>query len=515
MNAPLAIPLQPAASPASAAPKAPAATALGPRLLVGMLGVLLAVLVSGFNENVVKIALADIRGEMGIGYDEGTWLVALYAAPSVCAMAFAPWFAVTLSLRRFTLGAIALFMLLGLLSPLAPTLESLMLLRALQGLAGGALPPILMTVALRFLPANLRIFGLASYALTATFGPSLGTPLAAFWVEFVGWRWAFWQIIPSSLLALLAVAWGLPQDPLRLERFRQFNWLGLALGFPALSMLVVGLVQGERLDWFESPLIRILLGGGSLLLVLFLFNEWKHPLPFFKLQLLKLRNLSFALFTLAGVLFVLLAAVVIPSGYLAQVQGYRPLQTAPVMLVVALPQLLALPLVALLCNLRWVDCRWVLACGLAMLGCSCWLGSHLTSAWIRDDFYLVQALQIFGQPMAVLPLLMLATGSIAPTDGPFASAWFNTVKGFAAVLAGAVLEALATLRLHVHSTQLVDRLGNNPLADGGPDLAQRLHQQASVLTSADLYLCTAVVAVVLILLIPFVPTRIHPPRAPT
>lgn len=489
------------------------ATPFGPRIVVGLFGVLLAVLVAGFNENVTKVALADIRGAMGIGHDEGTWLLALYAAPSVCAMAFAPWFAVTFSLRRFTLCAIAAFMLLGLLSPFAPNERSLMLLRALQGLAGGALPPMLMTVALRFLPANIKLYGLASYALTATFGPSLGTPLAAFWVEYVGWQWAFWQIIPSGLLAMVAVAWGLPQDPLRLERFAQFDWQGLLLGFPAISMLVIGLLQGERLAWFESPLISVLLGGGSALLVLFLLNEWAHPLPFFKLQLLKLRNLSFALFTLGGVLFVLLASSLIPSSYLAQVQGYRPLQTAPVLLTVALPQLLALPLVAALCNLRWVDCRWVLATGLALLATSCVLGSQITSAWIRDDFYWVQALQIFAQPMAVLPLLMLSTGSIMPVQGPFASAWFNSVKGFAAVLATGLLDALTTARVHFHSSMLVDRLGNSPLLSDSANLGQRLHKQAVVLTSADLYLCVAAVAVALILLIPFVPTRIYPPRA--
>ena len=355
-------------SAVAAAPSAkPVATPFGGRIIVGLIGVLLAVLVSGFNENVTRIALADIRGAMGIGHDEGSWLIALYAAPSVCAMAFAPWFSVTFSLRRFTLCAIGAFMLLGLLSPLAPNLHVLMLLRALQGLAGGALPPMLMTVALRFLPANIKVYGLASYALTATFGPSLGTPLAAFWVEYVGWQWAFWQIIPTSLLAMAAVAWGLPQDPLRLERFAQFDWRGLLLGFPAISMLVVGLIQGERLDWFESTLITTLFLGGGLLLVLLFINEWFHPLPFFKLQMLGLRNLSFALFALGVVLFVLLASSMIPTSYLAQVQGYRPLQSAPLMLWVALPQLLALPLVAALCNLRWVDCRWVLAIGMGML----------------------------------------------------------------------------------------------------------------------------------------------------
>ncbi|MBD9587602.1 MFS transporter [Pseudomonas sp. PDM03] len=488
----------------------------GPRIIIGLVGVLLAVLVSGLNEMVTKVALADIRGALAIGYDEGTWLVASYTATSVAAMAFAPWCSVTFSLRRFTLCAICVFTLLGVLCPFAPNYESLLLMRTLQGLAGGALPPMLMTVALRFLPANVKLYGLAGYALTATFGPGLGTPLAGLWTEHVGWQWTFWQIIAPCLLAMAAVAYGLPQDPLRLERFKQFNWRGLLLGFPAICMLVIGILQGNRLDWFESTLICGLLGGGLVLLVLFLINEWSQPTPFFKMQMLGIRNLSFALLTLAGVLVILLAVIIIPSSYLAQVQGYRPVQTAPVMLLAALPQLLALPLVAALCNLRRVDCRWVLGIGLSMLALSCIGGSQLTSAWIRDDFYVLQLLQIFGQPMAVLPLLMLSTGSISPMEGPFASAWFNTVKGLSAVIATGVIDALTTSRVHFHSTMLVDRLGNSPLADSdSAGLAHRLHEQAVVLTASDLYLCMGGVALALILLIFWLPTRIYPPRAPT
>lgn len=501
-----------AASPANAV----APPVFGPRIIIGLVGVLLAVLVSGLNEMVTKVALADIRGALAIGYDEGTWLVASYTATSVAAMAFAPWCSVTFSLRRFTLCAISVFTLLGVLCPFAPSYESLLVMRTLQGLAGGALPPMLMTVALRFLPANVKLYGLAGYALTATFGPGLGTPLAGLWTEYVGWQWTFWQIIAPCLIAMAAVAYGLPQDPLRLERLKPFNWRGLLLGFSAICMLVIGILQGNRLDWFGSSLICGLLGGGSLLLVLFLINEWSQPIPFFKMQMLGIRNLSFALLTLAGVLVVLLAVIIIPSSYLAQVQGYRPVQTAPIMLLAALPQLIALPLVAALCNLRWVDCRWVLGAGLSMLMLSCIGGSQLTSVWIRDDFYVLQLLQIFGQPMAVLPLLMLSTGSISPMEGPFASAWFNTVKGLAAVIATGVLEALTTSRLHFHSMMLVDNLGNSPLVDSdSAGLAHRLHEQAVVLTASDLYLCMAGVALALILLIFWLPTRVYPPRAPT
>ncbi|KPA91303.1 arabinose efflux permease family protein [Pseudomonas asplenii] len=501
---------------AAAARPAAAATPLGLRIGVGLVGVLLAVLASGFNENVTKVAMADIRGAMGLSYDQGTWLIAAYAAMSVSAMAFAPWCAVTFSLRRFTLCAIGSLLVLALLAPFAPNTQVLMLIRVVQGFAGGALPPMLMSVALRFLPPGIKLYGLGGYALTATFGPSFGTPLAAWWVEYAGWQWAFWQVIPLGLVAMACVAWGIPQDPLRLERLRQFDWRGLLLGFPGLVMLVLGLQQGERLGWFDAQLIRVLVGGGLLLLVLFFINEWAHPLPFFKLQMLGIRNLTHALVTLGGVLFVLLAVIMIPSSYLAQVQGYRPLQTAPVLLWVAVPQLLALPLVVALCNNRVVDCRWVLATGLFLLALVCVIGSQVTVAWNRENFYLLQAIQIVAQPMAVIPLLMLSTGSITPADGPFASAWFNTVKGFAAVAAGSLLETLTVRREHFHSSHLVDRLGSQPwLADSVEpgQLAHRLHEQVVTLTSADLYLCVAGLAIALILLIPILPTRIYPPRA--
>jgi DHA2 family multidrug resistance protein len=496
-----------------AAAGAPAPPVFGPRLATGLAGVLLAVLMAGLNENITKTALADVRGAMGIDADSGAWLLAVYAAASVSAMAFAPWCAVTFSLRRFTLGAIATFALLGLLCPLAPDVPTLLVLRTLQGLAGGALPPLLMTVALRFLPPGIKLYGLAGYALTATVGPNLSTPLAALWSEATAWQWIFWNIIPPAALAMAAVAWGLPQDPLRLERLRQFDTPGLLMGLPAICMLVLGLSLGEHYHWLQSDLIAVLLVGGALLLAAFLVNEWSQPLPFFKLQLLRHRNLSFSLLTLGGVLFVLLAASRIPAAFLAQVQGYRPLQTAPLLLLVALPQLLALVAVAALCNLRRVDCRWVLAMGLALLTGSAVLGAAVTPAWHRENFYLLQALHIIAQPMAVLPLLMLATGGLAPADGPFASAWFNTIKGFAAVLAGGVLDLVGTDRARFHATTLADRLGNAAWLDTGAPLLHAMQREVTALTSADLYRITAALAAALILLIPLLPTRIFPPRA--
>jgi DHA2 family multidrug resistance protein len=511
----------PAPVPGTAAPvhPAPAQAALSLRLAMGLVGMLLASLLAILNEQVTALSMADIQGALSIGHDDGTWLTALFEAANVSTMVFAPWFGITFTLKRFTIGAVIATMLFGLLCPFAPNLVSLYVLRVLQGIAGGCLPPMLIIVALRFLPPKVKLYGLAGYALTATFGPALGTPLAALWTEYAGWQMAFWQIVPLGIVCCVAIQQGLPPDPLKLERLKVFNWSGFLLGFPAVAMLVNGLLQGDRLDWLNSGFIRVMFIGGGLLLVTFFINEWFHPLPFFRLQLLRRRNFAHGLATLAGAVILLVGVAAIPGQYLAHIHDYRPLQTAPLSLLVAIPLLIVLPLTAAVLNLRQVDHRWVMAIGLGLMTTTCLMGSFITSEWIRDNFYWLQSIQIVAQPMVIMAILMGVTTGLPPTEGPFASAMFNSLKTFSAAVATGLIEGLGSGRERLHSNMLVDYVGNHALvtsqsvdaAQGLGELAHRIHIQAVVLTSADLYRVMAGVAVALLFLVPVLPVRIYPP----
>jgi DHA2 family multidrug resistance protein len=501
----------------------PTPPVLSPRLMVGLLGMLLAALLAILNEQVTALAMPDIQGALSIGHDDGTWLTTLFEAANVATMMFAPWFGITFTLKRFTIGAVVATMLLGILGPFASNLHALYVVRVLQGIACGCLPPMLIIVALRYLPPKEKLYGLAGYALTATFGPAVGTPLVALWTEYVSWRMAFWQIVPLGLVSCIAIQFGLPTDPLKLERFASFNWTGFLTGGPAVAMLVIGLLQGDRLDWLNCAFIRVMFGGGGLLLVVFLFNEWFQPVPFFKLQLLARRNLTHGLSTLVGAVILLVGVAAIPGQYLARIHAYRPLQTAPLSLLVAIPLLIVLPLTAALLNLRRVDHRWVMAAGLCLMVTTCLMGSFMTSEWIRDNFYWLQSLQIVAQPAVILAILMGVTTGLPPAEGPFASAMFNTVKALSAAIATGLIESVGTARERLHSNMLVDHLGNHALitsqsidaTQGLGELAHRIHEQAVVLTSADLYLVMACVAVVLLFLVPVLPVRIYPPWSTT
>lgn len=506
------------------------------RLALGLVGVLIAALTSGLNDRVTDLALIDIRAATGFDYDRASWITSAYQAAEVAAMMIAPWFAVTFSLRRFALSVAAVFAITGAVQPYVPTPALFVALRVIQGLAGGALPPLLMTVALRFLPPPIKLYGLAAYALTATFGPNIAASLAAFWTDSVGWQFVFWQVVPPIFVACLLMSWGLPQDPLRPERFRQIDLIGMLTGCSGVALLILVLSQGERLDWFNSPLITSMLLFSLALLTVFFINEWYHPLPLFRLQMLSRRNLAHGLLALAIVLLTALSGSALPSAYFSQVDGFRINQFAPLALAVGLPQLLIAPLLAALLNRRWIDGRLMLSSGAALLCLSCLLGMQITGDWARQNFWTIQLLQAFGQPMMILPVLMSATSVVHPTEGPWASAMFNTVRGFASVAAGSLIENLLTYREKFHSHHLIDQMGNHlwlsmadnaasagPLTPLLPDgsvssaenirhFATLLRHQALILSVSDLYLLITGFALLLVLLTALLATRVYPPQ---
>lgn len=476
------------------------------RPMAGLVGIFLAAMMAGLNNRVGALALADVRGALGFGLDDASWLTTAYSAGEFIAMPFSAWFAITLSVRRFELWMLGTCTLLAAILPFIHDLNLLLIFRFVQGIASGTMIPLLMMAALKFLPPPIRLHGLALYAMTATFAPNLSIWLAGHWTDgLLDWRWVYWQAVPLAVVAGLLVAWGLPQEPIQTARFRQANWSGMVCGVPALGLITVALDQGVRLDWFHSSLITVSLVAGVALLAVYLLTEWYHPSPFIKLQILGRRNLGLGFILFVFLLVVLMSSSLLPANYLGPLQDYRPLQMASIGLTVALPQLVLGPVVALLLYQRWVDARIVFASGLFLIALACFSGTQLTSDWNRDQFIVAQTLQALGQPMAVVSMLFLVTSVVQPDEGPYVSGAVNTLRAFGSLVGAAVVGQLMTVRGRFHAEMLLDHaalVGNSlPLSPEPSQLMRIISQQSLVLSVADAYRVLGILALLLIPLV--------------
>jgi len=505
--------------------------------MFGLIGVLIAAMTSEFNDQVTAIALIDVRGALGIGHDSGTWIESLYVSTEIIGMAISPWLLMTFTLRRWTLFAIALCGASSVLIPFSANIEAIYALRLLQGLAGGLIIPLVMTTAFRILTPNIRLYGLAVYALTATFTPALAATVAALWTDIVDWRFAFLQTIPLCSLAGVLVWYCVQQDQPQYERFRLLDWRGallLVIGIGALSTM---LYQGDRLDWFNSRVICVLALISAIAIPLLLVNEWFHPLPLLKLQMLGRRNLAYGVLGLFLFVIISQSGSAVPLRYLQQVQGYRPLQSNLITLEIAALQLVMLPAMALLLDCKRVDSRVVSLVGLGMILASCIGSSFITVYWNRDQFYTWQLLQAIGQPMVVMPLLMKATNTVtSPADGPLASALLNTSRAIAEATSAWFLGLIDRWRNALHSDRIVDEAGQDRwrviqsygvlpqyppplLPDGRPRAPGSLEafshavaQQVTILSTSDTFLILAALTVFMMVVVMTLPVRTMPPR---
>ncbi|MGG4664487.1 MFS transporter [Providencia vermicola] len=484
------------------------------RVWLGLLGIFFAVMSSGIGEGASKIALADIQGKLFLDIDKGSWVTTCYVIGFILGASFTPNLWPTFSLRRVALTSTVLYFITSILIPIFDSDYRVVLaLRSLQGIGGGALPPMLMVGVLRFMPPLIKVLGLSIYSWAAAWGITMGATVAS-----VAFHWGvdgyFYWNLPFMALAIILIGIGIPQDPLNRERLKKFNWRGLLLGGTSLILLTIGISQGERLDWFNSLLISISLIGGTGLFIAFLINEWFHPIPFFNLQLLKTRNLAFALISLGGATLVMFALANITSTYLISIQGYRQEQIADLMHWIALPQIIFIPIIATLCNSPRVDCRWVLATSLLLMGTAALLSAQLTSTWNKENFYLIAILQAAAQPMATIPLLMLATGSVKPMDGPYAAAMFNAVRAFAAILAGGIIPLLTRQRADFHEVSVNTSLISEPstITNWDPILvSESIIEQSKVLAYSDNYIMVIGIILFIFILNFIYPTRIYPP----
>jgi MFS transporter, DHA2 family, multidrug resistance protein len=500
------------------------------RAAIGLLGIVLAAIAAQLNDAVLNTALSDVAGHIGLSDDTATWLQTLFITGQVLGMCSSPSLGIGLSFRRFALFAVFMNCFPALLMTLGGYHGGAVLtLRFLEGIGAGFTIPLILTIALRTVGPEIRLYALSVYAMTATLTPNLATSFAGLWIDGVhDWHFVFLQPLPFCALAAVCIWWGLPAEDGDVERLKRFDWPGLLFVATGWGSLTIVFEQGDRLDWFNSPLIIILTLLACISLPALFISERFAKVPLMKFSLLKDGNLAYPVLTLILFLVLALTASTVPVMFLEQVQGYKPLQAHTVTLIVALPQFVLLPATAWLLDHRRVDARWVNATGYVLVIIACLGCTSVTSSWNRDQFYLWQLIQSVGFAFIVMPILMIATNAITADEAPYGSALVNTPRAVAEGVGVWALELIGRYRGGLHRDRIVDLIGQNRLTleqlhllpqpdTEGADtvyasINAEISRQVQTLTTIDSYVLFGGIAIVLMIALWTIPKRTYPPR---
>ena len=490
---------------------------------VALCGAMLGAFMAVLDIQITNASLNDILGSLGATMDEGSWVTTSYLVAEIIVIPISGWLSEVFSPRRYLLVNAFLFLLFSLGCACAWNIESMIALRALQGLAGGILIPMAFTLTLQLLPASKRALGFAIFGMTATFAPAVGPTIGGWLTDNYGWPSIFYlNLLPGALL-IGAVAWGLEPTTPRHERLKHGDWWGICTMAIGLGSLIIFLEEGNRKDWFSS---RLILVTGLLALISLcacVVIELRQREPFINLRLLADRNFGLCCLVSLAFGFGMYGATYLLPVYLAGVQGYNALQIGETIMWSGAPQFLMMPVVALL--LKRVDARLLLTLGLGLFAASGLMNGFLSNLTGYDQLRMPQLVRAAGMPLVIVPLTALATSHLPLAQSGSASALFNMFRNLGGSIGIALLATRLDLREKLHSARLgetvtlldpatLDRLqsitgiltarGGNEAAAATQaigSVAQIIHREASVMAFGD---CFLILGTVLMAMIPLV-----------
>ena len=440
------------ATPASAAPPQSSTNPY-----IGILGVFLGAGIATLNARLVSIGLPDLRGALGFGFDEASWIPTALNMATMFSGVFVVFVNVRLGPRRILLPTAAIFTLASLLLPFAPNLWVMLALTAIAGLSSGTFYSLTMTFVLTALPKRLIIFGIAAYAADIVFVSNVASALQGWYSEHLSWRWIFWNAAIFTPLMMICVYFGIPRQ--RIPADPKPSWRGFTYFSLGLALLYGALDQGERLDWLHSGVIAAMFAAGVFLVIAACVRRLLQPNPVLKLDFLNRRNIIILGLGIFMFKFSQLSVIVLIPGFLGNIQRYRALQTGQALAWVAVPTLIVVWLVAVL--IINTDARLILAVGLAIASAGCWVCSHLDSSWAGTSFETVELLLAAGFACAYMGLVgsivleALEAGALAAVaNAATFSGFMHFIRIFGGQIGVAVMTRFIAVREMFHSNML-------------------------------------------------------------
>ena len=222
------------------------------QVLVIFSGLLLGMLLAALDQTIVATALPRITGDLG-GLEHLSWVISAYLLASTIAMPLAGKLGDLLGRKFLFQVSIVVFLVGSVLAGMAQDMGQLIAFRALQGLGGGGLMVLAMSIIAETVPPRERgryqgYFG-ATFGLSSIAGPLLG----GFITDNLSWRWAFYVNLPVGLIALLVITFVVPKGT-RHER-PVFDIAGITLMAFSVTLLVLITTWGGTEHAWGSPLI--------------------------------------------------------------------------------------------------------------------------------------------------------------------------------------------------------------------------------------------------------------------
>ena len=293
--------------------------------------IVLGAVMSILDITVVAVAQRTFQSIFHATQAQVAWTATGYTLALATVIPMTGWAADRFGTRRLYILAIAMFTAGSALCSTAQNLEMLVTFRVLQGLGGGMLMPLGMTILTRAAgPERLgRVMSILGVPMLL--GPIFGPILGGWLIDVASWHWIFLINVPIGIAATIYAYLVLDRD--EVHPSESFDFVGMLLLSPGLALLLYGVssipaAKQEHGTMFTANVVITSVIG---IVLVGTFVWWalrrKNIHPLISLRLFANRHVTVAVITMALFAMAFFGASLLFTLYFQQVRGESPLSS--------------------------------------------------------------------------------------------------------------------------------------------------------------------------------------------
>lgn len=425
---------------------------LDARVLLTAGVVVLGAIMSILDITVVSVGLRTFQTVFHATAAEVAWTMTGYTLALASVIPLTGWAADRFGTKRLYILAVVLFTLGSALCSTAPSLELLVTFRILQGLGGGMLMPLGMTIMTRAAGPERIGRVMAVLGVPMLLGPIFGPILGGWLIDIASWHWIFLINVPIGIGAVIYGALVLDKD--EVHPSETFDFVGMLLLSPGVAAFLFGVssipgAQAEHQTMWTTRVVAFSVIG---LVLIAAFVPWalrRHNIhPLVDLRLFTHTEITVAVVAMALFAIAFFGAGLLFPLYFQQVHGESPLKSGVLLAPQGFGAMLTMPIAGFLADK--IGPGKVVLTGLVLdtvgLGFFAFTDEHTSYA------YVITGLVVMGLGMGATMMPMFTAALARLTDANIArgSTLMNITQQIAASIGTALFSVLLTSGFQSH-----------------------------------------------------------------
>src|SRR3954468_5193871 len=410
--------------------------------------VVLGAIMSILDITVVNVALPTFQTVFAspgqqLAYSTVAWTVTAYTLALATVIPLTGWAADRFGTKRLYILALLLFTAGSALCAAATGIGMLIVFRVLQGLGGGMLMPLGMTIMTR--AAGPKRMGrlMAILGIPMLLGPICGPILGGWLIQSASWHWIFLINVPIGLAAAVYAWFALrSDDPHPTEKL---DVVGVILMSPGLALFLYGVSSIPGEGTFLSAKVLIPMIAGVVLMVAFVLHTFRPEHPLLDLRLFRNRDLRAATTTmfLFGAAF--FGGLLLVPTYFQLVRGESTLNAGLLVAPQGIGAMVTMPIAGMLSDRMPVG--RIVPFGLLIITGGMFALTQITSTTPYPQLITVLFIMGLGMGLSMMPLMTSALRTLRSQEVARGSTLLNIVQQIASSVGVAVMSVVLTNNL--------------------------------------------------------------------